>query len=121
MGWGLVLHARIFCETISMTIMILLLDYLPNFIRRWILSKEYTGVDLENRLELKIFGGTAMIRELHRMNKVNMAPCLRVGDWVSPPFPASPLKMHVLSSDTTSLLSNMQTSRPMVLNFGSCT
>ena len=99
--------------------MIFLLDYMPNFIRRKILAKEYEGVHLEERLQLKIFGGLTMMKELYRMYANNMVPTLKIGDSVP-----SSSEVYDLSSNAktrlASLLNNTN-SRPLVINFGSCT
>ena len=108
---------------LSYTVQIWLVDWLPNHLRRRILCKEYSGDALERRLQLRIGGGLKMIRALWRMSTINRHPSVSVGSEVP--------HLSVLSllddskaehCDQIPLLSlGGYGSRPLVLNFGSCT
>ena len=95
---------------------VFLIDKLPNHMRRRILSAEYSGDDLEERLKMRIFKGWPTVRALWRMSSVNLYPQVRVGD-------AAPMvRVHSLDSrDEMALLALSKGSQPLVLNFGSCT
>ena len=98
------------------TLLIWLIDWLPNHIRRRILCKEYSGDALERRLKLRIFGGYRMVKALWRFAKVNRKPMVAIGSEVP--------HLRVLRLDSEAevpLLSLARTGRPLVLNFGSCT
>ena len=96
------------------SIMILLVDNLPNSVRRKILASEYSGAALEERLTQSIFKGASTVRALWRMASINMRPQTSVGA----PVPAIPV---LLDGKEIMLASLAEGDRPLVLNFGSCT
>jgi len=97
--------------------MIFVNDHLPQFIRRKLLSKEYSGQGLEDRLAVQIFAGWSTVKAIYHMLTINMTPQLQVGQQVSE------LKVLQLSSLARVPITSLSTSssRPLVLNFGSCT
>jgi hypothetical protein len=99
------------------TAMIWITDHLPQKIRRKILSSEYCGKDLDDRLTVKIFAGWSMIKAVHRMLTINMRPQLQIGQHVGN------LKVVRLGSQEPVSVANLCASsgRPLILNFGSCT
>ena len=101
------------------SVMIFLIDLLPNSIRRRILSAEYSGADLEKRLSLRIWSGWSTVRALWRMTAINSNPQLKVSNAV-PPIPLARLEGN---STRPACLGDLAAaaSRPLVLNFGSCT
>lgn len=107
-------------DTAKSCVMIWTIDLLPNYYRRRLLSSEYKGEELEQRLKLRIGGGYRMIKALWRMTSINRNPPVKLG--------AAAPHLHVLRLDDDaeameeiSLLSLATPGRPLVLNFGSCT
>jgi hypothetical protein len=115
--------------------MIAVLDYAPNFLRRRILSHEYSGDQLEKRLKLQINGGWPMFKALFRMSYINLRPTLTAGSGVARGIMLYPLPPADSSGSSSSTavggadydsklvdLLSLQTTpgRPLVLNFGSC-
>lgn len=95
-------------------VMIVLIDNMPNHVRRNILSNEYSGAALEERLTQSIFRGPSTVRALWRMGSVNMNPQTHVGEKM-PDIP-------VVVDNSEIMLSTLATgARPLLLNFGSCT
>jgi thyroxine 5-deiodinase len=95
-------------------IQIALLDVLPESVRRSILSKEYSGENLEKRLKQKIFKGASTARALWRMSSINRDVRVRIGD-------AVPDTRVLHNGQEIALASLMRSERPLLLNFGSCT
>jgi hypothetical protein len=99
--------------------MINFLDFAPNSMRRRILSGEYQGEALEQRLQLKIGGGWRMFKALWRMSSVNMRPAVTQGD-VLP----SGTVVASIDDNNDALIDLAALSRgsktPLVINFGSC-
>lgn len=58
------------------------LDYAPDSLRRKVLSSEYEGSALEQRLQMRISGGWSMLAALWKMARVNRQPALKVGDTI---------------------------------------
>ena len=111
-GW----HKIVLTATVAKySFMVYLIDKLPQSTRRKILSKEYSGEDLERRLTITIFKGFSTVKALWRMASINLQPQTRVGERI----PATP----VLSLETGQqlMLGDLARSeRPLVVNFGSC-
>lgn len=94
-----------------------ILDFAPNRLRRHILSGEYSGDALEERLKLRIGGGWRVFRALWQMSRVNMFPLLSTGDVL----PKKSLIVHALKDAAPiDLLDLVDSSMPLVVNFGSC-
>jgi hypothetical protein len=114
---GMLFKAKVVCITALATITIWTTDHLPQKVRRKLLSSEYHGEDLEERLAVTIFSGWPTTRALYRMLTVNMRPKLKIGQHVGD------LKVVRLGSQREVKLTELSSSplRPLVLNFGSCT
>ena len=92
--------------------MVWLIDLLPQPLRRKILSAEYSGAMLEERLTQRIFKGMPTVRALWRMGSINYRPHVRVGD-AAPPTPV------LLDGEATTLPELTRGERPLLINFGS--
>jgi len=112
------LQVKVICITILASVMLFLRDNLPEFIRRRMLPKaDFSGTTLEERLKIRVFAGWATVKAIYHMRSINIRPRLAVGEHVGD------LKVLRLSSQEEVSVAKMCTSasRPLVLNFGSCT
>jgi len=107
------LQAKIVCITAMASVTIFTNDHLPDRLRRRMLSTEYRGKDLEDRLAVRIFAGWSTVKAIYHMLSINMRPQLQIGQSVGN------LKVLRLSSHEEVSLASMSTSatRPLVLNF----
>jgi len=114
---SLFLKAKVVVVTALATVIICVTDHLPQSIRRRVLSSEYSGKELEERLAVKIFAGWSTTKAVYRMLSINMNPLLKIGQHVGD------LKVLRLSTQEVVTVVGLTTSpaRPLVLNFGSCT
>jgi len=113
---SIILTAKVIGFTALATVMICVTDHLPQSIRRRVLSKEYSGKELEDRLAVRIFAGWSTTKAVYRMLSVNISPLLQIGQHVGD------LKVLRLSTQEVVSMVGMSTpSRPLILNFGSCT
>jgi len=108
-------HLSLAAAVAKYTFQVWLIDHLPDSMRRRLLSREYSGKQLEKRLTQRIFKGMATMRALWRMSSINLRPKVRVGD----PAPATPVLLKGAAVSLPSLAS--ANTRPLLLNFGSCT
>lgn len=106
-------HAAIVARA---TFFMFIIDHLPLRMRRRVLRREYSGEALEQRLQMKVFGGMAMVRALWHMTGVNEQPQVAVG-MLAPPTPVLKLR-----GERAMMLPDVGGSAevPLVLNFGSC-
>lgn len=112
----------VFMQSVSYFAMISFLDYAPNWIRRRMLSGEYKGEALEARLKLKISGGWRMFKALHHMGRIQMRPALSKGLEVPADVTVTRLDHDEGQEDVVDLGAwSRSLTRPLVLNFGSCT
>jgi len=111
------LLAKIACLTFIAAVIIFITDHLPQGLRRKLLSSEYAGQDLEDRLAVQIFAGWPTVKAIHHMLSINMRPQVQIGQ------PVRNLQVLKLQSQEEVALTSLTTSptRPLVLNFGSCT
>jgi len=108
-------EARALAGAIFASVFILILDYLPKFIKRKRLQGEYTGEALEKRLEVKIFGGWKMFKKILEINRSQAT--LVVGETL-------PADLKVIDTDAQlKPICNFLSANDglTVLNFGSCT
>jgi len=110
------MQIKVICITAMAAIMIFTTDHLPQGIRRKMLSSEYKGQDLEDRLQVQIFAGWSTVKAVYHMLGINMRPQLQIGQTVSN------LKvLRLVTQEEVSITSLSTSARPLVLNFGSCT
>jgi len=114
---NILLKVKVVAITTLACVMILVSDHLPHSLRKKMLSKEYSGKDLEARLAVKIFSGWSTVTAIYHMLSVNRNPNSQVGQQVDD------LKMLRLSSQAMVSMADLSASpsRPLILNFGSCT
>jgi hypothetical protein len=108
--------------------MITMLDHAPDSLRRQVLSGEYDGEALEERLKMSIAGGWPMLKALWHFSRVQNHSAIHVGDEIPvgklalvPVTPTSERTNADLDRrvDLSSLCSSNE-ERPLVINFGSC-
>ncbi|CBY14356.1 unnamed protein product [Oikopleura dioica] len=75
---SIVREIRAIAGAIFASLFILVLDYLPKFIKKKRLEGEYTGEALEKRLDVKIFGGWKMFKKILEINRSEAT--LKTGD-----------------------------------------
>eukprot|EP00038_Savillea_parva_P009401 m.183307 g.183307 ORF g.183307 m.183307 type:complete len:120 (+) comp15783_c0_seq1:61-420(+) len=100
-------------------VIITAIDISPEWFRRRVLSDEYSGKELDERVKLKLFGGWQMALALFHMTSINKYPKLAVGDEVPASLNVIALRDGV-DAGAVPLTSLCRTSVPLVINFGSC-
>ena len=98
------------------SVKLFLVDHLPQFMKRRIMSKRFAGEALEQRLQMRLFKGWATIKALWRMSSINLYPRVRVGQSA----PHTPVLL-LDDNKVINLVEMAHGTRPLVLNFGSCT
>lgn len=105
--------------------MVFLIDMLPEKTRTEILSQEYTGEALEQRLKMRVFKGPRTVKALWRYSSINFYPQVAVGQ----PAPVTPVvalaggrEYTMLSELVSAFRTRLQDSHshdPAVLSLGS--
>jgi hypothetical protein len=113
---GVISLCQVAASAVVDFMMITVLDYAPNSVRRNILKAEYEGEDLEKRLKVRIGGGWKMFVALYRLNSIRYRPMLSAGDKV----PEGIVLSKLADGSSLTLSSLMRPGVPLVVNFGSC-
>ena len=111
-------ETSVFLKALSYWAFISVLDLQPEFMKRYFLSKEYSGEALERRVAMRI-GHPRMFSALWRMTSINTRPAVGVGDPVAQGVALEPLENESRTIDLLALSQSLK--KPLVINFGSCT
>lgn len=115
MDW--VSTASVVALTIQQSTMIFLLDFAPEWVKRWMLGAEYSGEALERRVQMRIAGGWRMVRALYHMNSINTHPQLVVGDAVPTSLAVESIRSGRVVGQSP-LRSLTRGTTPLMINFG---
>ena len=115
---GAIEETSVFLKALSYWAFISVLDLQPEFLKRYMLSKEYSGEALERRVAMRI-GHPLMFSALWRMTSINTRPAVSAGDSVPQGVALEPLENESGAIDLLTLSKSIK--GPLVLNFGSCT
>lgn len=98
--------------------MICILDHCPEFLKRKMLTGEYEGEALERRINMRLNSDSwCLIKALYRMSSINLYPGVKNSDRV----PKGLMVQRLEDGKLVDLCSLQRSTRPLVLNFGSCT